>query len=373
MDVSAAGNHDFDYGKDFLENVAQDLNYPLLCANAEVSLRKATILPTSAGDVGFIGLTSSSLLASSNYRVDRRHPLPVQAVEPNVPLIASELKRAGARVVVVLLHDGIDWGFNGDMYESRPQRLFARIQEWEKAVDLIIGGDTLGRYYGSIGRMKFVQPWPFGAEIALVDFDFSSSDVCTKVAAVAVTGSEEWDGFGAHLINEAKHDVLGTLPCSLAAYSGGKAPLAAFMAECIFATTAADLSIAYVACGQPALDGIFASLGAGSVSRLQVAQLTPWTTHEICTSEVTQAEASKLCSLTNTDRPHRSRAWAMHKARSSSDILSIATTSGAATHVITETVGRELKWKQSGETIFEGVRTVLGRADRNRILAQYRV
>lgn len=369
LDLSAAGNHDFDYGNDVLEKVAQDLSYPLLCANAEVSLPKATILPTSAGDIGFIGLTSSDLLASSNYRVDRRHPLPVQRIEPNIPLMADELRRAGARAVVVLLHDGTDWRFSGGKYEPRPQRLFARIQEWEESVDLVVGGDTLGRHYGSIGRMKFVQPWPFGAEIALVDFDFRSSEVCTKFAAVPVRGSEEWDGFGADLINEARQDVLGALPYSLTAYSGGKAPLADFMAECIFAATVADISIAYVACGQPALDGIFAYLGSGSVTRLQIAQLIPWTTHQICTSEVTQAESNKLRSLTNAVRPHRSRAWAMHTSGSSSDVLSIATTSGAATHVIAETIGRELEWERPGETIFEGVRTVLGRADRSRTLA----
>ncbi|WP_271567053.1 hypothetical protein [Bradyrhizobium sp. CCBAU 11386] len=370
MDVSAAGNHDFDFGKEFLERVSQDLSYPLLCANAEVSLPKASILSTSSGDIGFIGLTSSDLLASSNYRVDRRHALPVQRVEPNIPSMADELKRAGARAVVVLLHDGTDWRFSGDKYEARPQRLFAKIQGWEEVVDLVVGGDTLGRYYGSIGRMKFVQPWPFGTEIALVDFEFRRSEVCTRFAAVPVKGSEEWDGFGADFINEARQDVLGTLPHSLTAYSGGRAPLAEFMAECIFAATAADISIAYVACGQPASDGIFAYLGSGSVTRLQIAQLTPWTTHEICTSEVTQAESNKLCGLANAARSHRSRAWAMHTSGSSRDILSIATTSGAATHVIAETIGRELEWKRSGETSFEGVRTVLGRVDRSRILGR---
>ncbi|MGY3488133.1 hypothetical protein ACVW1C_006016 [Bradyrhizobium sp. USDA 4011] len=371
LDVSVAGNHDFDYGKCFLEKVAQDVNYALLCANAEVSLPKTTILPTSVGDIGFIGLTSSSLLASSNFRVERCHPLPVQGMEPAIPLMAKELRRAGARLVVVLLHDGIDWRFESGEYAPQPQRLFAKIQKWEEAVDLVIGGDTLGRYYGSIGRMQFVQPWPFGAEIALVDFEFRRSEVCTRTSAVPVTGSEEWDGIGADLIREARQDILGALPYALSAYSGGQAPLAAFMAECVLAATGADLSIAYVACGQPALDGIFAYLGSGAVTRLQVAQLIPWTTHEVCTGEVTQAEVNKLRTLTNTCRPHRSRAWAMHTCGSSSDILSIATTSGAATHIIAETIGRELDWKWPGETIFEGVRAVLRRADRCRTLARW--
>lgn len=369
LDVSAAGNHDFDYGKDFIEEIAKDLNYTLLCANAEVSLPKATIIPTDAGDIGFIGLTSSNLVGSSNFRAERHHLLPAQLRDPDIPAMARELKRSGACAVVVLLHDGIDWCFDKNGYMPQPERLFGKIQEWKETVDLVIGGDTLGRHYGSIDRMRFVQPWPFGAEVALVDFDFCRGEVSIDVAAVPVRGSEEWDGVGADRISDVNQDILGMLPSTLTARSGGEAPLAAFMAECIFAASAANLSIAYVACGQPALDGIFAYLGSGPVTRLQIAQCIPWTDFDIVITEVTPFEANKLHTLTNPDRPHRSRAWGTHASGLNRGVLSVATTSGAAAHLIAHIIGRELDWKRPGCSIFDGVRAVLGRVGCDRVVA----
>jgi 2',3'-cyclic-nucleotide 2'-phosphodiesterase (5'-nucleotidase family) len=57
IDVAAVGNHEFDWGAEHLRSHAPKTSFPLLCANAEAGLPPAAMIPTEAGDVGFVGLT----------------------------------------------------------------------------------------------------------------------------------------------------------------------------------------------------------------------------------------------------------------------------------------------------------------------------
>jgi 2',3'-cyclic-nucleotide 2'-phosphodiesterase (5'-nucleotidase family) len=88
--AAAAGNHEFDDGVEALLAAAPRLSFPLLCANADVGLPATATLD----GVGVIGLTHRSVA-------------PVDAEQ--VVELARELRSGGARWVVALLHDGVEW------------------------------------------------------------------------------------------------------------------------------------------------------------------------------------------------------------------------------------------------------------------------
>src|SRR5688572_24946749 len=87
---------------------AQSLGFPVLCANLDVGLPPSALVPSDAGAVGVIGLTHPA--------VDRftRAPATAPDAAERVTALAEALRRDGARSVVVLLHDGVEWWPHGD-------------------------------------------------------------------------------------------------------------------------------------------------------------------------------------------------------------------------------------------------------------------
>ena len=68
--VMAAGNHDFDYGKDRLLQNAALADFPILSANAmdgdEQLLEPSTVIEVAGKRIGFIGLTTTDTATSTN-------------------------------------------------------------------------------------------------------------------------------------------------------------------------------------------------------------------------------------------------------------------------------------------------------------------
>ena len=165
IDVGAVGNHEFDWGVEHLRSQAHKTGYPLLCANCpETGLPATAMIPTEAGDVGFVGLTCP-------------HPEAYASAPPLDPDLAGvvvrhagELRASGAQWVVALIHDGVGWSIGSRGYVADPERFAALCRPWAWSVDAIVGTHTLGRWIGSVERTPVVQPWPLGAELGVVEF-----------------------------------------------------------------------------------------------------------------------------------------------------------------------------------------------------------
>jgi hypothetical protein len=65
-----------------------------------------------------------------------------------VVAFAQDLRGAGARWVVALLHDGVTWWPSGESIGTRSDRLDALAAPWAHAVDAIVGGHNFG--YGLV-------------------------------------------------------------------------------------------------------------------------------------------------------------------------------------------------------------------------------
>jgi hypothetical protein len=123
--------------------VTPSLRFPLLCANADAGLPGTALIDTEAAAVGVIGLTNPQIDLSS------RRPRPFD--DWRVEELARELRGGGARWVVALLHDGVEWWPSGDGIATRPDRLDALVRPWAAAVDVILCGHNFGAWTGTLG------------------------------------------------------------------------------------------------------------------------------------------------------------------------------------------------------------------------------
>jgi 2',3'-cyclic-nucleotide 2'-phosphodiesterase (5'-nucleotidase family) len=101
--AAVAGNHEFDDGVPALLEAARLLPFPLLCANLDVGLPPSALVDSPAGPLGVVGLTHPHV-----HRLSQAPP-PVDDWPDRVGPLARELRSQGARWVVGLLHDGVDW------------------------------------------------------------------------------------------------------------------------------------------------------------------------------------------------------------------------------------------------------------------------
>ena len=165
--VTTAGNHEFDDGLDALRDAARSLSYPMLCANVEIGLPPTAMLETAAGGVGVIGLTHPDSVRFSSA------PALISGWPERVVTLARELRDAGARWVVVLLHDGVNWWPNDDLSGAPVGTRSARLEElarpWAPAVDLILAGHDFAAWTGELAGTPAGEPHLFANSVLVVD------------------------------------------------------------------------------------------------------------------------------------------------------------------------------------------------------------
>ena len=161
--ASAVGNHEFDDGVDALLTAAGGLSFPLLCANVDIGLPRSTLVDTDAGPVGVIGLTYPCSHELS------QAPPPAADWHDRVISLAQALRRDGARWVVALLHDGVEWWPSGTGIATRSDRLQAAARPWAAHVDLVLAGHNFGTWAGTLDGTPAVEPHLFAASVGVVD------------------------------------------------------------------------------------------------------------------------------------------------------------------------------------------------------------
>jgi hypothetical protein len=255
------------------------------------------MIPTEAGDVGFVGLTCPD---------PNIQPL-APPLEPDLAGLilrhADELRASGAAWVVALVHDGVDWRWGPRGYDADPARCAALCRPWAGAVDAIVGTHTLGRWFGSIEGTPVVQPWPFGAELAVVEL---SRDGEPKTYAIAPEAGGRWTGAGQGILEKAEASVLGDLAEPLYARSGGPSPLADFFARALREAAGADAAAVDLVGKQPPADGVLCMLPAGRVSEGDLLHLYPWREDSTVVGDLGKEE---LRVLACTEWPEPWTAW----------------------------------------------------------------
>jgi 2',3'-cyclic-nucleotide 2'-phosphodiesterase/3'-nucleotidase len=167
-DAMALGNHEFNFGLEYLNTIIRGSQFPTLCANVVNPITKTpyftpyTILLRPFVDdqgnsqmlrIGVLGLTPPQILAWDGAHVRGK----VEALDgpETARRYVPEMKAKGADLVVILAHSGIDDSFRRGREEN-----FAWYLTEIPDVDVVISGHV---------HMKF--PGPAYAEVRGVDLD----------------------------------------------------------------------------------------------------------------------------------------------------------------------------------------------------------
>lgn len=282
FDATCAGNHEFDYGTGAIAEFARNAPYPVLCANVPSGLPATHVASSPAGDVGLLGITMPEL-----------GDLP--ALPSLVRTAISDLRAAGCTIVIVLLHDGISWTYgHAPAREADPADFLRKHGAWLNQADLVVAGHTLARFLGPLGGTIVVQPWAFGAEIAIVDFDADAG--IGRVGSVMAAAGGDWRGPGRALIEQARERRYGSLGQAAACSLSGDRALPDLMASAVRVAASADAALVPAAflATQPAVDGVTAWIPAGVVDELTIQRLAPYPDDQVYTCAVTQQECANL-------------------------------------------------------------------------------
>ncbi len=192
-DAMTLGNHEFDRGKEFLENCVGKADFPVLCANIVEKrtgnlvsgVRPWVILDKAGVKIGVLGLTTEYT------------PFMVTAMsfEPYRALSAAELgaryipqmRKAGAQVIVVLSHFPFYADENGGISGELPD-VMAQIPP----VDVFVGGHIPGDYAQIAGDTAVVKGGFGGNSLAhvRVQFDPLQQKIISKECRVILVDAE---------------------------------------------------------------------------------------------------------------------------------------------------------------------------------------
>ena len=263
--AAGAGNHDFDDGVDALR-AARRACVPAAGANVDAGLPATALLDTEAGALGVVGLTHP--------RVDvRGAPAPV---EVDVGALAPALRGDGARWVVALLHDGVEWWPSGRGISTRSARLERVVRQWAGDVDLILGGHNFGAWSGTLAGTPFAEPNLWAASVAVIDLpDEPGGEPLIQGVRRVPPLEPERSSAAVEAVRAADSRVVGSLPEAWITRTGAERYLPDLLARAFREATGADAGFVLPNFHgvQAPLDGSIAALGPGPMTELDLLRM----------------------------------------------------------------------------------------------------
>jgi 2',3'-cyclic-nucleotide 2'-phosphodiesterase/3'-nucleotidase len=206
-DALALGNHEFNFGLDYLNTIIRGSQFPVLCANVVNPLTKTpyftpyTILIRSFVDdsgnlqilrIGVLGLVPPQILAWDGAHLKGKVAVldGPEAARAYVP----EMKAKGADIVVILAHSGID-----DSLRRGREENFAWYLTEIPDVDVVISGHAHLKFpgpayakvkgvdlaAGTINGVSTLMPSCFGDTLGVINLKLSYEDGAWRRAATA--------------------------------------------------------------------------------------------------------------------------------------------------------------------------------------------
>ncbi len=146
-DAAVVGNHEFNYGLPLLERAIAKAHFPFLAANAVLASGKAAfsswhIVRRGPVRVGIVGATTPG---SNLWDHDNLHGrLVIRDIVPAVRTAVRAARQAGADIVVVALHSGLDEPSSYDTVATHlpSENVAARVAREVPGIDLIVYGHS---------------------------------------------------------------------------------------------------------------------------------------------------------------------------------------------------------------------------------------
>lgn len=254
-DAMTLGNHEFDYGQTFIEECIAHADYPILCANitekATGKLVKGVkpwvIIEKKGIKIGILGFTTEY----TPYMVTAPmfEPYQVHACVPLAHKYISEMRAAGAQIVIVLAHfpfyiDEVG-NISGELYD-----VLTNIPH----VDVFIGGHIPGDYADTVLNTAVLKGGFAGVSLphARLWFDPERNEVIRKECCVYKTQTsgevkEAYKNYADRITASHKSffdTVLGIAEEKWVLHLSEETKLGNFLADCML--EAAGTQLAYM-------------------------------------------------------------------------------------------------------------------------------
>jgi 2',3'-cyclic-nucleotide 2'-phosphodiesterase/3'-nucleotidase len=236
--AATAGNHEFDWGQDMLQERIAQADFPFLLANvfyAGTDARPAWLTPTAmftvkGQQVGVIGVTSEytpTIVMAGNLA-----GLEFRPVGPIVSQFVDELRAAGADLVVVLAH----------MPGSASGGELASVAV--PGVDLVIAGHAHSGFTGTASGIPVIEQYSSGTALGVSNlrYDRLNRSVASSALQVVTTFNEgvtpdpeiaaivaDYQAQIAPIVSAVKASTLG--PISRSANAAGESPMGNLIAD----------------------------------------------------------------------------------------------------------------------------------------------
>ncbi len=180
-DAMTVGNHEFDDGPKVLREFVQNVNFPVLMSNADISnepelngiIKKSVIIERGGTKIGLIGLTPQDTdeLASPGKNISFSDP--IEAVQREVDRISAQ----GVDKIIVVSHSGYD--------------VDLEVAKNTTGVDVIVGGHSNtylsntsdraeGPYPTMVGNTAIVSAYAYGKFLGELNVTFDENGVVVE-------------------------------------------------------------------------------------------------------------------------------------------------------------------------------------------------
>ncbi len=182
-DAAAIGNHEYNYGVPYFDSVVKQAAFPFLSANTYRieprdihAYRSWTIVDRQGIKVGIVGATTPGVMLWDAENIRGR--LKFGDIVPAVRTAVGEVRAAGADIVILTVHSGLNEPSSYDTVSSGvpSENVTARIAGEVDGIDLIVYGHSHRESRGTtIGQTLLIQPKNWATSVALAHLRVSRS------------------------------------------------------------------------------------------------------------------------------------------------------------------------------------------------------
>ncbi len=188
-DASAIGNHEYNYGVPYLERAVSQARFPMLSANTykldgSHAFKSWTIVNRAGVKVGIVGATTPGVMVWDAENIKGR--LRFGDIVPAVRTAVSEVRAAGANVVIVSVHSGLNEPASYDTVSTGlpGENVAARLASEVPGIDLIIYGHSHKEQRDlHIGSTLLIQPKNWATSVGVARLSLVKAGGSWKVGA----------------------------------------------------------------------------------------------------------------------------------------------------------------------------------------------
>jgi 2',3'-cyclic-nucleotide 2'-phosphodiesterase (5'-nucleotidase family) len=287
-DAAVVGNHEFNYGLPTLERAMRQADFPLLAANVftpdgRPRFRAWAVSTRRGVKIAIVGATTPGSMVWDRDNLAGR--IVIRDIVPSVRGAVREARDAGAVIVVVVVHSGLDEPSSYDTVTSTvpSENVAARLAREVPGIDLLVYGHSHKEMADTvIGTTLLMQPKNWATSVAIAHLTVQRQNgrwrVMAKRSRVIATANHRENAQVLAATEEGHraavsyaNATLGTTPVPWRADSARvvDTPLIDFILEVERRASGAQLA-------STAVFSLDASLAAGPITVARIAALYPY-------------------------------------------------------------------------------------------------